>query len=268
MKNMKKKLMTLITSVMAIVMVFSTGLTAYAAGDQSSYGKVPVAVTPGGVFIYGCYYENMMLYPVYTVDFPMEYLLAIDAAGITNEMSDYEKCVRINDYLCRIAEYDYDNTLYETVDAAGTLMITSSHGIDLLQYKKGVCSGYADAFQTMTSMLGIESYIYSSKKLNHAWNAVVIDGVRYFTDVTWNDNLNSNYYLMSTELWSDHTAPDIEIDGVSSCGWEVRQAEEQAEIESKRQQREQLDDDIFNSLLNGDDPSEIFSKLELIFQIM
>lgn len=244
MKNMKKKLMTLITSAMVMVMAFSMGITAYAAGDQSSYGRIPVAVTPGGVFVYGCYYNDFVKYPIYTVDFPMEYLLAIDAAGITNEMSDYEKCVRVNDYLCRAFEYGFTEmpSPHMVVGADGVTTIIGDNragglGTDLLQYGKGVCSGYSDAFQTMTSMLGIKSYVYGSFNLNHGWNAVDIDGVRYFVDVTWNDNeIRPNAYLMSTELWADHNATDIEIKGASPYGWEIRQAQEQAEIELQRQQ--------------------------------
>lgn len=162
---MKKKLLTLIISVMATAAVFGTGITAHAAGDQSKDGKVPVAVTPGGVFVYGCYYDDFTKYPVYTTDFLVEYLLAIDAAGITNEMSDYEKCVRINDYLCKTVKYGTFEmpSPHMIVDAAGTVTVIGDNrggglGTDLLQHGIGVCSGYADAFQTMTSMLGIESY--------------------------------------------------------------------------------------------------------------
>lgn len=100
MKTMKKKLMTLVTSAIVMTMVLGTGITAYAAGDQSQNGRVPVAVAPGVIYAYGCYYDDFVRYPLYTTDFPVEYLLAIAAAGITNEMSDYDKCMRINNYLC------------------------------------------------------------------------------------------------------------------------------------------------------------------------
>ena len=130
---MKKKLMTLIASAMVMVMVFSMGNTAY-------------------------------------------------AAGITNEMSDYEKCVRVNDYLCKTFEYGFTEMQlpYMIVGADGILTIIGDNragGLktDLFQYGKGVCSDYADAFQTMASLLSIESYTYGSFNLNHGWNAVVIE---------------------------------------------------------------------------------------------
>lgn len=243
--KMRNVLTTLIASSMAMAMVLGTSITAHAGGDQYA-DRRSTNMTPGGVTIYGCYNEGNN----YTEDFPVEYLLAIDAAGITDEMSDYEKCVRVNNYLCAVAEYGSpdvtsrndgminDATLdkmfseIETADDfiafldAATLAITPECGIDLIRYGKGYCQAYADAFQTMTSMLGINSYVYGSDSLNHAWNAVVIDDVIYFVDVTWNDNtIKPNGYLMSTVLWDDHNASDIKIAGTSSGGWEKKQAE-------------------------------------------
>ena len=252
MKNIRKKLVTLITSSMAMAMVLGTSITAHAEGDWYADGRSS-GTTPGGVIIYGCYHDDGQ----YMTDFPVEYLLAIDAAGITNEMSDYEKCVRINDYLCAVAEYGYpdappresatidDTTLEKKFNEAETsgdffsflydmgntyhAVVPLGHkGLDLLQYGKGVCQAYSDAFQTMTSMLGIESHIWSSSSLNHRWNVVVIDGVTYFVDVTWNDNENAehrNHYLMSTKLWDNHNASDIEIIGMTCGAWEIRAAE-------------------------------------------
>lgn len=269
--KMRKILTTLIALSMAVAMVFGTSITAYARGDQSQERRVPVTVTPGGVFIYGCYYEGnaASVLPVYTMDFPIEYLLAIDAAGITNEMSDYEKCVRINDYLCASVEYGVPETQpHIAVEADGGINIfdTGNYGLDLFWYGKGVCAGYADAFQTMTSMLGIESYVWCSGSLNHAWNAVVIEDVTYFVDVTWNDNEDyPNRYLMSTELWADHDVADIIIDGASPYGWEIRQEKEQL----KMQRMEQLETEIINNMLNDEpDVSEIFTKEILLLQEM
>lgn len=83
MKTMRKKLMAFVTLAVAMAMMLGTGITSYAAGTQFVEGVIPTAVTPGGVTVYGCYYDDFPL-AMYTVDFPEEYLLAIDAAGITN----------------------------------------------------------------------------------------------------------------------------------------------------------------------------------------
>lgn len=224
MKTMKKKLMALITFAMIAVMMVSTNITVNAAGTQFIEGVIPTAVTPGGVTVYGCYYDDFPI-TLYTLDFPEEYLLAIDAAGITNEMTEYEKCVAINNYLCEVAEYGMSETTMESAFASGGLFMveqilstfrsTSSSGVGLLRNGKAICSGYADAFQTMTSMLGMYSFTLTSDSLNHAWNVVVADGEIYFVDVTWNDCLGTSDYLMSTTLWEDHDAADIMLDGYS-----------------------------------------------------
>lgn len=219
---MKKKLMALITFTMIVAMMFSTNITVHAAGTQFVEGVIPTAVTPGGVIVYGCYYDDFP-FTIYTLDFPVEYLLAIDAAGITNEMTDYEKCVRINNYLCEVAEYGQADTTFLTMFTVGDLITldqfllslrsTSVSGVGLLQNGKAVCSGYADAFQTMTSMLGMESCIMSSDSLNHSWNVVMADGVPYFVDVTWNDSTGTDNYLMSPVLWEDHITADLVVGG-------------------------------------------------------
>lgn len=225
---MKKKLMAFITFAMAMLMTMITNMTVYAAGTQFVEGVIPTAETPGGVTVYGCYYDDFP-FTIYTLDFPEEYLLAIDAAGITNEMTDYEKCVRINNYLCAAAEYGQTEVTFQTAFAAGDLLtveqilqslrLTASSGVGLLRYGKAICSGYADAFQTMTSMLGMESYVMSSESLNHGWNIVVADGVVYFVDVTWNDCTGTSNYLMSTVLWEDHNAADIVIGNTAYGNW-------------------------------------------------
>ena len=235
MKNMKKKLMTLITSVMATVMVLGTSITANAAGVQFEEGLIPTGTTPGGVIVYGYYHDEYVPgFITQTGEFPQEYLLAIDAAGITNEMSAYEKCTRINDYLCAVAEYGRPEkmsqtgfTFNDTMTLDQLLMSmtstdrTGNVGLDILRYGKGVCCAYTDAFQTMTSMVGVESYSWTSGSMNHAWNSVIIDGITYYTDVTWNDYLNNNCYLMSTELWADHVMADTIPGTLISSDWEI-----------------------------------------------
>lgn len=227
MKTMKKKLMALITFAMAAAMMVSTNITACAAGAQFAEGLIPTAATPGGVIVYGCYYDDFPI-TIYTLDFPVEYLLAIDAAGITNEMTEYEKCVAVNNYLCEVAEYGDTEAAFQAAFNVGdqftfdqffqSLRSTSSSGAGLLRNGKAVCSGYADAFQTMTSMLGIASCTMSSVSLDHAWNAVLIDDVVYYVDVTWNDSTGTSNYLMSTELWEDHCAADLVIGGAYGIG--------------------------------------------------
>ena len=53
-----------------------------------------------------------------------------------------------------------------------------------------VCQGYALAYQYLMNHAGVECDIVTSDGINHAWNTVYINGVRYFVDCTWDDPTN------------------------------------------------------------------------------
>lgn len=59
---------------------------------------------------------------------------------------------------------------------------------------KTVCAGYARTYQYLLQQLNIPCYYctgYSGQ--NHAWNIVLLDGVYYNVDVTWDDTEPSTY---------------------------------------------------------------------------
>lgn len=154
---------------------------------------VVTQTTPGGINIYG--YQPAGGYNPFTGEllceqWHPEYLAAIDVMGITNEMSQYDKCVTIANYLCEHLEYG---------EGPG-------EGHLALKYGKTACGGYASAFQNICLALGIKCEYISSAEMVHAWNKVYIDGTTYYVDVTWMDTgSRSKEYLMSTTLWGDHT---------------------------------------------------------------
>lgn len=129
-----------------------------------------------------------------------DYLIAAyDATGITNDMSDYDKAVAINNYLCNVLEYDYDAV--ETHEPA------SSYYYFCLPTGKAVCQGYATAFNTLCRMAGVYSNLVhgnvTSSDEGHAWNYVLIGDIKYWVDVCWNDT-SDNAYLMAASPFSDH----------------------------------------------------------------
>lgn len=127
-----------------------------------------------------------------------QYLLdAIDAAGITTSMSDYDKCVAFNNYLCSTVSYGEINTddFYKSQHSMYGALVS----------KTAMCLGYADAFQSLCVAVGIECDIVTGECYGyHAWNKVLVNGTWYYVDVTNNDAHN-NAYLMSTSLWGEHT---------------------------------------------------------------
>ncbi len=166
--------------------------------------NVVTQTTPGGINIYG--YEptggvNPFTGELLCCQWHPEYLAAIDAMGITNEMSQYDKCVTVANYLC-------DHIEYATKDG----QIGHQFGYLALKDGTAVCGGYVDAFQNICLALGIEcQYIGSHEKMNHGWNEVYIDGTTYYVDVTWMDTgSRSKEYLMSTTLWPDHIGGEPE----------------------------------------------------------
>lgn len=80
------------------------------------------------------------------------------------------------------------------------------------------CGGYAEMFQTLMDMLGIQCIPITGRADgdNHIWNMVCIDNEWYHVDTTWDDPVNGdgyvhhNYFNITDEdILLDHT-PDSE----------------------------------------------------------
>ena len=110
------------------------------------------------------------------------------ATVIKPGMNDFEKATALNDYLCRTSEYDDTYSRYS--------------GYDILAYGSGVCQAYANAYQRLMNAAGIPTdyvsgYGYSNGSWGrHGWNRSLIGGKYYYTDVTWNDGVGRNEYLL------------------------------------------------------------------------
>ncbi len=82
---------------------------------------------------------------------------------------------------CAIKKQEFENDFIEKV----------------LRKRKGVCSGYSILFKRMCDIakitcINIDGYVKTKSYhvgntgiLDHAWNAVIIDGQTYFLDLTW-----------------------------------------------------------------------------------
>ena len=118
---------------------------------------------------------------------------------VNQEMSDWDKAVAINNYLCNFVTYDYTYTYRSTVDT--------------LAYGTAVCQGYANAYKKMMEAVGIPTdyisgYAWTGSEWGrHGWNRVLINGQYYYVDVTWNDSTYApNEYLLISyeEISKDH----------------------------------------------------------------
>lgn len=113
---------------------------------------------------------------------------------ISDDMSDLEKEMAINAYLCENAEYDdaalenaeqynfalVDEEFYDSFTAYGILV----DGV-------GVCASYSAAFKLLADAAGLDSIVvtgYLEGSVPHAWNKVKVDDEWYIVDATNNDN--------------------------------------------------------------------------------
>ncbi|MBQ2940163.1 MAG: hypothetical protein IJE00_07335 [Clostridia bacterium] len=139
--------------------------------------------------------------------------MTADLDGLT----DLQKALLLHDRLAVHCEYDQerleDGELTNAFDASFSM-------VGALVNRKAVCQGYAEAYSYLLSLVGVEDYLCASAVLNHVWNIVIIDGVKYHVDVTWDDptwdrtgRVRHNNFLLSSEAIyaSGHRAYDYDI---------------------------------------------------------
>ena len=115
--------------------------------------------------------------------------------NIKDEMTDLEKEIVIINYLVK-------NMYYETTD--GIVDGTNDLYYPLvLGY--GQCHNYAQAFNLLAYLAGLESYSAFAGAA-HEWNIVKINGEYYHLDITWADSgeeVNYMYINLSTETMNE-----------------------------------------------------------------
>ena len=131
----------------------------------------------------------------------------------TSGLTDYQKILKIHDYLV-------DNTSYDsTLDKSN---IYNLYGA--LVNKECVCEGYSKAFKYLLDEAGIQNVIVigkatnsEGKSENHSWNYVLLNNTWYAVDVTWDDPIirgggkltnksKYKYFLKGSNTMSkDHT---------------------------------------------------------------
>ncbi len=144
---------------------------------------------------------------------------------ITEDMTDYEKCAAIYGYLS--GNVQYSNELFENLNTSYTFdRGITAYGamIDHLT----ICQGYADAFDMLTSMLGMNCcQIFGQGNGPHNWNMIQLDGNWYHVDCTWgagfggvDGRCNWSYLFASdaqlgrTHSWDRESYPDASDDSL------------------------------------------------------
>lgn len=128
--------------------------------------------------------------------------------------TEYERELAIHDYI--VSTYAYGP--YDTDDVP-----QRAHSIvGFVSDKEGICEAYANTFQLMCRLAGIESQIVTGEinGVGHMWNIVNIDGDYYHVDVTsddpYPDDKNRKRYnffnvtdetLSATHTWNKEDYP-------------------------------------------------------------
>ena len=106
-------------------------------------------------------------------------------------LTDLQKALLLHD---RLASYcNFTKSYY----LSGTDNAVDHSIVGPFLRREAVCQGYAYAYRYLLNRVGIENYYCLSEELNHIWNAVYIDGIPYYVDVTWDDALQrgETYHL-------------------------------------------------------------------------
>lgn len=138
-------------------------------------------------------------------------------AKISNNISDYDKALKVHDALVNSLEYDSSATRINTRNIYGALV-----------EKTVVCEGYAKAFKYILDSLNIECILVSGDATNssgesesHMWNYIKLDGNWYGVDVTWDDPIvvgglskniiRHNYFCKGYYTFTESHSPSIKI---------------------------------------------------------
>ncbi|MBR5323088.1 MAG: hypothetical protein IKU48_06045 [Clostridia bacterium] len=133
-------------------------------------------------------------------------------AGVKEGMSEYEISLLIHDAVVNHVEYDEEFAADNIYNAYGALI-----------GKKAVCEGYAELYQYLLYLCGIQSHAVTGKANgDHMWNLVRIDGEYYMTDTTWDDPLWNNTGRIAYE-YLNVTREKMELEGreIDDNGYQI-----------------------------------------------
>lgn len=121
------------------------------------------------------------------------YIDAFIIDNINDTMSTTDKIKVFHDFII-------NNTIYDESKNEN-----SYNAYNLITTGKSICGGYSDIMAIYLNKLGIQNYRITSS--NHIWNLILLDGVWYHLDATWDDPVTSdgkqyllhNFFMISTK---------------------------------------------------------------------
>lgn len=129
---------------------------------------------------------------------------AFSENGIYGMETDFEKIKAIYQYICSHVTYDYTNLNDEDYKLKYTAYAALLNGT-------AVCQGYSNLFYYMSLKAGIDARFISGTGNGsaHGWNIVLLDGLYYNLDTTWDakhgdDFAGYQYFLKSDADFTGH----------------------------------------------------------------
>lgn len=133
------------------------------------------------------------------------------------ECSDYEKAIKVHDWLCKNVEYDEQGA-----DINEPVRVIASHNIiGVFAHHRAQCEGIAKAVKVLLNAVDVKCIVATGmaygKRENgpHAWNIVNLNDKPYHVDVTWDigasyvGNIAYDYFNLTDEMiHKDHKPED------------------------------------------------------------
>lgn len=129
----------------------------------------------------------------------------------SSKMTDYERELKIHDYIVDQTSYHIEGS-------------QSFNMVGVFNDHKAVCGGYAEAFNYLATLAGLDSRIVigegisEGETIGHAWNAVEIQGQWYQVDPTWDDPVMPEEEQRKSYIYLNITDDEMDIDH----NWERR----------------------------------------------
>jgi len=155
--------------------------------DLSRDGTEIIAQTPVGKSLEEC---------VTAINESFQLGTEILAELIMEDMTKQEKAAAIYDYIIENVAYDF-----RYYSDPSSMPFESTVAMGALRDDLAICGGYAQAFETLLTMAGIENYTVSgtSNGEYHMWNYVVMDGIGYYCDPTADRGSIKTHFMLSAD---------------------------------------------------------------------
>lgn len=105
-----------------------------------------------------------------------------------------------------MTETEAVSTISQWILNHSTYQLNQHSAWTLLTSNVGNCNAYATTFELMARACNIQcDFVRGDAGGAHGWNRVVLNGQYYYVDLTFADTSGNNNYLLSRNLWTDHT---------------------------------------------------------------